>query len=189
MADPEKTTFGAVVVDRSSSPLPAPETPQRHTLRLKSSHETTDIPSTPLSNHSTPGNEPLNPFSAFYSHARVATETDLKPPPLYQNDLESQCNLASTKSNVEQTKDCTMWPSRATLKAKAREEKKARSWNPLSRLGKKQKLAAHIVIALIIIGAAVGIGVGVSKAVGGGVWSGQGQSKPIPTINNSGKKA
>jgi hypothetical protein len=187
MADPEKTTFGAVVVDRSSPPS-AQLTPQRHSLRLKSSLETTELPSTPLSHHSTPGNEPSNPFSAFYTHAQVATETEIKPPPVYQHDVESQTQLASTKSNVEQTKDCTMWPSRAALKAKAKEEKKAKSWNPLSRLGKKQKLAAHIVIALVIIGAAVGIGVGVSRAVGGGVWNGQGQTKPIPTVNTNNKQ-
>jgi len=80
-----------------------------------------------------------------------------------------------------------MWPSRATLKAKKRQEKNAKSWNPLCRLGKKQKLAAQIVIALVIVGAAVGIGVGVSRAVGGGVWTAQGQSKPIPPANNGNK--
>lgn len=74
-----------------------------------------------------------------------------------------------------------MWPSRVTLQQRAIQEKRAKSWNPMCRLTKKQKLAAQIIIALAIVGAAVGIGVGVSKAVHGGVWSGQGQSKPIAT--------
>jgi hypothetical protein len=182
--DLEKTTFGAVIVERSSSPV-APKTPQPQSLRLQPSKETArDSPLTPRSAISTPGNEPQNPFSAFYTHSQAATETDLKPPPMYKHDVESHVHLASTKSNVETTKDCTMWPSRATLKQRAIQEKTAKSWNPLCRLTKKQKFAAHIVIALVIIGAAVGIGVGVSRAVGGGVWSGQGQSKPIPAVNN-----
>jgi hypothetical protein len=183
--DPEKTTFGAVIVTERSSSPPAPTTPQPHSLRLQPSKDPAlDAPATPLSGVSTPGNEPQNPFSAFYTHSQAVTETDLKPPPMYKHDIESQYHLASTKSNIETTKDCTMWPSRATLQQRAKEEKKAKSWNPLCRLGKKQRLTAHIIIALVIVGAAVGIGVGVSRAVGGGVWSGQGQSKPIPTVSN-----
>jgi len=113
----------------------------------------------------------------------------MKPPPAYpyDHDLETQSHLAGSGStrSLAQTKDCSMWPSRQALKQKAREEKKAKSWNPLCRLGKRQKLAAQIVIAFVVIGAAVGIGVGVSRAVGGGVWAGQGQSKQIP--NGGGK--
>ncbi|QDS72667.1 hypothetical protein FKW77_002820 [Venturia effusa] len=180
--NPEKTTFG-VTVERSSSPA-APLTPQPHSLRLQPSKETTKEPLTPHSadsTHSTPGNEPQNPFSAFYTHSQAPTETDLKPPPMYKNDVESNAYLASTRSNLDATKDCTMWPSRVTLQQRAIQEKRAKSWNPMCRLTKKQKLTAQIVIALAIIGAAVGIGVGVSKAVHGGVWSGTGQSKPIAT--------
>lgn len=180
--DSEKTTFGAVIVERPSSPT-APVTPQPHSLRLQPSKETThDAPMTPystMSTHSTPGNEPHNPFSAFYTHSQAPTETDLKPPPMYKHDVESNAYLAGSKSNIEATKDCTMWPSRVTLQQRAIQEKRAKSWNPMCRLTKKQKLIAQIVIALAIIGAAVGIGVGVSRAVHGGVWSGQGQSKPI----------
>ena len=47
---------------------------------------------------------------------------------------------------------------------------KRRGGGPWSRLSKKQRILAHILIALIIVGGAVGIGVGISKAVGGGVW-------------------
>jgi hypothetical protein len=39
---------------------------------------------------------------------------------------------------------------------------------------------AKIIIALLVIGAAVGLGVGISRAVGGGVWAGDGRSKEIP---------
>jgi predicted lipoprotein with Yx(FWY)xxD motif len=75
-----------------------------------------------------------------------------------------------------------MWPSLQSQKEKAKMAKKqkcAKSWNPMHRLGRRQKLVVAAVIALLIIGAAVGIGVGVSKAVGGGVKSATGETKPI----------
>ena len=56
---------------------------------------------------------------------------------------------------------------------------KSRGWSPWGKLNKKQKLWAKILVGLIIIGAAVGIGVGISKAVGGGVWKGINSQVPI----------
>ena len=41
----------------------------------------------------------------------------------------------------------------------------------------------YLAIALFVVAAAVGLGVGISRAVGGGVWSGNGQSKQIPANN------
>jgi hypothetical protein len=184
--DPEKNnTFGATIEQ------PRPSTPTRgnlaaekaNSLHLKPSKETvgTHITSSPHSFVSTPTNDPSNPFSAFYEHRPSTGEGhNLKAPNVYEHDVESQYQLSQTKSSIEPTKDCTMWPSRVALKAKAKEEKAKRSWNPLVRLNKRQKLLAQIAIALLIVGAAVGIGVGVSRAVGGGVWSGNGQTKQIP---------
>jgi hypothetical protein len=183
--DPEKaTTFGATIEQPPSTP---PHTNlsagNAHSLHLKPSKESvgTHITSSPHSHLSTPTNDPSNPFSAFYEHRPSSAEGQtLKAPNVYEHDVESQYQLSQTKSSIEPTKDCTMWPSRVTLQAKAKQEKAKRSWNPLLRLNKRQKLIAQIVIALLIVGAAVGIGVGVSRAVGGGVWSGNGQTKQIP---------
>jgi len=50
-----------------------------------------------------------------------------------------------------------------------------------SELTKKQKLWVKIFIALFVLAAAVGLGVGISRAVGGGVWAGNGHNKQIPT--------
>jgi hypothetical protein len=41
------------------------------------------------------------------------------------------------------------------------------------------RFIVSVIIALVIIGAAVGIGVGVSRATHGEVWAGRGKSKPI----------
>lgn len=74
-----------------------------------------------------------------------------------------------------------MWPTKKAQKAKAKQQKCAKSWNPMAAWGKKQKMIASAVIALCIIGLAVGLGVGVSKAVGGGVNTMHGTTKPIGT--------
>jgi hypothetical protein len=188
--DPEKkTTFGATIEQPTKPSTPPPanlsaaETPELH---LKPSKETvnTQVTTSPHSFISTPTNDPGNPFSAFYEHRpSTADGRNLKLPNVYQHDVESQCQLSQTKS-VQPTQDCTMWPSRVALKAQAKQDKAKRSWNPLVRLNKRQRLIAQILIALLIVGAAVGIGVGVSRAVGGGVWSGNGQTKQIPKGGN-----
>jgi len=64
-------------------------------------------------------------------------------------------------------------------KSQAKARKRESGCNPLRTLNKKQKIWAKAFIALFIIAAAVGLGVGISKAVGGGVWSGNGTTKQI----------
>ncbi|KAF2405483.1 hypothetical protein EJ06DRAFT_27765 [Trichodelitschia bisporula] len=183
----EKTTFG-VIIEKPATPDPATKRPQHLHLAHSKDNVLTGAPASPRSIPSTAGLEPMTPKSQLSARQPVAPEdADLhaKPVPrIYAHDLESQCHFAGsdhTKLSQERTKDCTMWPSRDALKAKAKENKRQRSFNPLRRLGKRQRLAVQIVIALVIIGAAVGIGVGVSRRVGGGVFESNGQSKPIPT--------
>lgn len=72
-----------------------------------------------------------------------------------------------------------MWPSLKSQKAQAKKDRCAKSWNPMAKMGRRQKMIVTAVIALLIIGAAVGIGVGVSKAVGGGVKQSNGDTRPI----------
>lgn len=116
-----------------------------------------------------------HPFSAFYSHPTTRTSFDqLKSASktqiaVYTHDIESGTLRASSEPS-RSTKECTVWPGRNQLKRKNLLMKKRRGCSPWRNLSKKQKLWAQIIIAFIIIGAAVGIGVGISKAVGGGVW-------------------
>ena len=42
----------------------------------------------------------------------------------------------------------------------------------LERLSAQQRFWLKVVVALVVVGAAVGIGVGISRAVGAGVWKG-----------------
>jgi hypothetical protein len=169
MSHNEKTSFGATIEPRI--PL-----------------TTRDAPPSPLTTSSLPVHDESNPF---YNHnAASRTSTELKTPTVYAHDVEGQrshanLGLARTESSRppgSDNRDVAMWPSLQSQKEKAKMAKKqkcAKSWNPMHRLGRRQKLVVAAVIALLIIGAAVGIGVGVSKAVGGGVKSATGENKPI----------
>jgi hypothetical protein len=171
----EKTTFGATI-EPSPSTTPSP-------LPLSAR----DAPPTPLTASSELEVPRQNPFYAISSGAR--TSTSLKQPPSYAQhaDLEAQrsnaelglTNTASTSAT--KTKENSMWPSLKAQKTKAKAERCKESWNPMRRwgLGRRQKMIVTAVIALLIIGAAVGIGVGVSKAVGGGVKDQHGDTRPI----------
>lgn len=56
---------------------------------------------------------------------------------------------------------------------------KHRALNCLNGLTKKQKLVVKILIAIVVIGGMVGIGLGISKAVGGGIWKSNDQTSDI----------
>jgi len=58
-------------------------------------------------------------------------------------------------------------------KAMRREKSKHMVCGCMAGLDKRTKTWIKVLIALIVVGTAVGVGVGVSKAVGGGVWKSQ----------------
>ncbi|KAI9818106.1 MAG: hypothetical protein M1827_000731 [Pycnora praestabilis] len=116
-----------------------------------------------------------HPSSAFYCHpttrssferAKSESQAHIK---VYDVDVEAARSMSVSEGP---RKECTVWPGKQTLAQKARLAKKSRGCSPLRNLTKQQKLWAKILIALVIIGAAVGIGIGISRAVGGGVWKG-----------------
>ena len=71
------------------------------------------------------------------------------------------------------TSDDDIWPSRQAqiMRAQAVQESSMPTWpyklNPLRKLGRKQRFSAKVIIAILIVGSAVGIGVGVSGVAGG----------------------
>ena len=97
---------------------------------------------------------------------------------VYDSDLEagwteSKSNFLDVTATKTKTKDCTVWPGQKTLKEAKRAERLKRRggfWNPMRGLEARTKFWLKVLIAAIIIGAAVGIGLGISKAVGGGIW-------------------
>lgn len=191
MAD-EKTSFGATIVEQPSTTPHSELPPLLTTTHLPTVSEVDSV----ASRTTTPKEDldPSNPFSAFYSHPdlRRSTEKDRLAPSKSNShlnvDLEAGSPISTTttiqqhKYSVDgRVKECTMWPSRQTLQEKARARKAARGGcNPMRNLSKKQKLWVKIFIAMFVVAAAVGLGIGISKAVGGGVWAGKGESRQIP---------
>lgn len=140
-----------------------------------------------------------NPYSAFYKHPDARRSIDNVSAPqskthleinTFDRDLETGVPLSaattqqlpkvSVDGRVREVKECTMWPSRQAVLDKRKDHKRKKGCNLFQGLNSKQRLWIKIIIALLIIGAAVGLGVGISRAVGGGVWTGSGQSKEIP---------
>lgn len=198
----EPVTFGAVIETPRSKTLKAPPA-----LRSPPSHDS-DLssvmaPTTPVVEKEL-GFDSSNPFSAFYNHPEARRSMDEKLAPAlpaaqnskthldvtgYETDLESGRSgsnisavptLQNPKVSVDgRVKECTMWPSRQDQLERKKRVKRARGCRLWRNLGNKQRLWIKIIIALVIVAAAVGLGIGISKAVGGGVWSGQGRSKEI----------
>lgn len=138
-----------------------------------------------------------NPYSAFYKHPEARRSMDAASAPqskthldvhthALERDLEAGTPLSAAttqqpKVSVDgRVKECTMWPSRQAVMDQRKVYKRQRGCNLFKNLTSKQRLWAKIVIALLVVAAAVGLGVGISRAVGGGVWAGQGKSKEIP---------
>jgi len=105
-----------------------------------------------------------------------------------ERDLEAGTTLsAATTANCPKVsvdgrvKECKMWPTHQDRIKEKKASQRARACNLFRGLTAKQRLWVKIVIALIVVALAVGLGVGISRAVGGGVWAGNGKSKEIPS--------
>jgi len=92
------------------------------------------------------------------------------------------------KNKTKGFEDCSMWPGQRAMqmkkKAMKRDSAMCGCWGGLSN---KTRMVIKILIAVFVTGAAVGIGVGVSKAVGGGVWkNSQAVNAPIASRSLTG---
>lgn len=143
---------------------------------------------TPTATRAADDREP-SPFSPFYSHATTRTSIDAHKSESKQNinsyDSDVEACLTGSSTNVlkgatnAKTKECTVWPGQRTLMEKKKAARRQKGCNPMRKLDKRTKIWVKALIALLVVGIAVGVGIGVSKAVGGGVWSSNSNSKPI----------
>lgn len=144
--------------------------------------------------------------SPFYTHPPASHEvipsaTKKSHLNVYEKDLEAGNDAPLTPSSddehpfskslaIDHSKECTMWPSKQTLKEKYQAEKQKRrqnkgikALNPVrerwTALSSRNKLISKIVFALFIIGVAVALGVGISTAVKGTYYAGSGSNKGI----------
>ena len=137
-----------------------------------------------------------HPFSPFYSHPTTRTSLEQKRSEskvrfqIYENDLESGSRVTQfTQPEPAQYShtDDTVWPSSKVRKQHEAmiKSKEHNSYSPLKRLSKKQKFCVKLLIAIVIIGAITGLGVGITKAVGGGVFrTSSNSSAPIGNNND-----
>jgi hypothetical protein len=174
-------TFGAVIEDPAKPqpvlrPQPSDDSSMSATLEKDTAFDSS------------------NPYSAFYKHPQARRSMDGATQSkthldVFDRDLEagstpglplSTATTQQAKTSVDgRVKECTMWPSRQTITERRKVTKRARGCKLFGGLTSKQRLWAKIAIALFIVAAAVGLGVGISRAVGGGVWKGDRQSGPI----------
>jgi hypothetical protein len=123
--------------------------------------------------------------SPFYCHPTTrysfdVQKSEMKPIVSTEEiDLEYGVGKTSVEYHHGPRKDCSVWPGKHTLMARKRQAKKRGMCNPMASLTKQQKLFAKILIALLVVAAAVGIGVGISRAVGAGVWKNNNEQRPI----------
>jgi hypothetical protein len=188
----EPVTFGVTIQRPSSPPQPQPALPA-----LRSPPSTESAMSTAAADITAKemGVDSSNPYSAFYKHPEARRSMDASSAPqskthldvhTFERDAEAGLPLSAAttqqpKSSVDgRVKECSMWPSRQAVIDQRKTYKRARGCTLFKNLTGKQRLWIKIVIALLVVAAATGLGVGISRAVGGGVWAGQGRNKEIP---------
>ena len=134
----------------------------------------------PISGQATPTEEydgtSQHPFSAFYLHPTTRTSLEqykseskdhLK---VYEHDLEAGSQTFSSSESPRPAKGCGGACRTKMGHQNLCTQRSQGRWSPFRNLSKRQFLFVKILIALFILGAAVGIGIGISKAVGVGVW-------------------
>ena len=122
-----------------------------------------------------------HPFSPFYSHPTTRTSLEQKKSEskvrfqVYEYDLENGSRV-TTYTQPEPPQRCptndAVWPSSNARKQHELmvKSKGHNSYNPFLRMSKRQKFWAKVLTAILVIGAITGLGVGITKAVGGGVF-------------------
>ncbi|KAI5195241.1 hypothetical protein AUEXF2481DRAFT_34087 [Aureobasidium subglaciale EXF-2481] len=199
----DEVTFGATV-----------DTPTKTQNHLAPNVFDTPKSLSPVVTVDAPSDEPLTPFYATPSAdisrqtlpADRVSETDLESARkegyfITSNPVGSDLNLPSEMAPVSavptgsrlsfdgRTKECTMWPTKQTLRNQDRAERAKRraaracgcssihAW--WVGTDKRQRLWFKFIVAAFIVAIACGLGIGISKAVGAGVFAGKGQTKPI----------
>ncbi|KAI4166806.1 MAG: hypothetical protein LQ343_007746 [Gyalolechia ehrenbergii] len=118
---------------------------------------------------------PTDPFSPFYSHARASESSRrLHPIPSNANEKDLEKGITIHTNPVRSTQSLPSHPNnthKPSLLCKSEARNQRRGCFP--NLTKKQRIAVHMLIALLFVGAVTGLGVGVSKAMGTGIWKGE----------------
>lgn len=142
----------------------------------------------------------VNPLSPFYNPSPTRLSLDAQKSesrrdvhliPAYDTDLEAGSTppasaISSDKSIAKPDTNfhCAVWPNQQAMRMKKKAMRRTNGrymmcgW--LAARSKPTRITIKTIFALVLIGAAVGIAIGISKAVGGGVWrNSQNTNAPI----------
>lgn len=135
-----------------------------------------------------------SPFSPFYNptptrYSLEAQKSESKQninviqSSPYDTDLEAclspQLTTKSGNMGLLKTRtgnvECAVWPGQKALKQKKKAERRERGTfmmcgGCMAGLSNRARLFVKVAVVLLVIGTAIGVGLGVSKAVGGGIW-------------------
>ena len=181
----EKSAVGAEVVIPQTQVKPTYLSIEKPSLNNGSAHSlasTVDQSPSPMDEYDPTSS---HPFSAFYSHPTTRTSLEQHKSEskvnfkTYEQDLEAGSRYVQSSDVPRTKKDCRVWPGKHQLIQKRNLMEKNRGCNLMRGLSKKQKLWIKILIAMLIVGAAVGLGIGISKATGSGVFKTTNSQRPI----------
>ncbi|KAI1802262.1 hypothetical protein F4811DRAFT_406387 [Daldinia bambusicola] len=99
----------------------------------------------------------------------------------FDTDIEAMMPVKSSEHlnktstmGTRRKSDCQVWPGQEHWQQKAKAARiNNRSCQCIARMSKRNRIIAKILIGLLIVGIAVGIGVGISKPLGAGIWQPQ----------------
>ncbi|KAI8956683.1 hypothetical protein F5Y11DRAFT_141868 [Daldinia sp. FL1419] len=96
----------------------------------------------------------------------------------FDTDIEAMMPVKSSEHlnktstiGTRRKSECPVWPGQEHWQQKAKAARlNNRSCQCIARLSKRNRIIAKILIGLLIVGIAVGIGFGISKPLGAGIW-------------------
>lgn len=110
---------------------------------------------------------PVDPVTPRSEHSSDPFDTDVEAGLISQSTTRKSCTI-TRKS------ECQVWPGREHWKEKAKDAKRKRSCTYMSKLNRRQKIVAKVILIVLVVGIAVGVGFGVSKPLGAPIWGKKG---------------
>lgn len=152
----------------------------------KAIEEDAASPSSPLEDYDP--TVKAKPHSPFYCHPQTRTsleqlKNESRVTILQPSSLDLESGKSSELSPAGKDGSVRVWPGKcrtAPRGLKNARKEDGTGWGcGMHRLSNRQRLLAKMMIAILLVGGIVAIGVGVSKAVGGGVYKSGDQSTTI----------
>ncbi|KAK2767542.1 hypothetical protein FQN54_003700 [Arachnomyces sp. PD_36] len=184
MSVPEKDASGAHVTNPPPPTIniPDPYSTEGRSLLTSSQGGLSPTRTAQSLSPTTPAEEEFDPsldakpYSPFYRHPTTRTSLEqLKSETKFgrgcSQDLEAGTRIRMSGDMAANCHRLSGWNQKKPTKHRA--------LNCLRGLTKGQRLAVKLIIAVVVVGGMVGIGLGISKAVGGGFWKSEGQASDI----------